>query len=103
MKLLVSQVLKQRDGTPMKDGDGKGEIVDANLRTAIINALEASLEIDKNEQPIKKYERSKLADRIYENDEVELSIEEVALIKDRVGKVFGSYVVKVIWDLLEEK
>lgn len=102
MKLNVTQVLKQRDGTPMKDVID-GNAIDAILRVAIINALEFSLEQDKNEQPIKKYERSKLADRVYENDEVELSIEDVALIKDRVGKVFGSYVVKVVWDLLEEK
>lgn len=102
MKLLVTQVLKQRDGTSMKDNvDGKA--IDAILRVALINALEAPLETDRNEQPIEKYKRSKLADRVYENDEVELSIEDIALIKDRVGKVFGSYVVKVVWDLLEEK
>jgi hypothetical protein len=103
MKLLVTQVLKQRNGEPIKDGDSQGKIIEATLRMAIINALESTLESDKNEQPIKKYERSKLADRVYENNEVELSVEEIAQIKDRIGKVYNSYIVKLCWDLLETK
>ena len=103
MKVLVNQVLKQRNGEPLKDNDGKGNVVDAVFRIAIINALESTLEQDRNEQPIKKYERGKLADKVYDNDEVELTVDESALIKDRIGRVFGPYVVKCCWDLLEQK
>lgn len=102
MKLNVTQVLKQRSGEPIIDNDN-GVAVDATLRRGIINALEVALETDRNEQPIKRYERGKLADKVYDNDEVELSAEEITLIKERVGKVFNAYIVKVIWDLLEDK
>lgn len=103
MKLDVTQEIKQRNGDPMIDNDGTGKTVNANVRNALINALEASLKADQSDAPKKKYERSKLADKIYDNDTVELTSEEVTLIKERVGKVFGAYVVKYLWDLLEEK
>lgn len=102
MKINVTQVLKQRNGESVKDVDVKGNAIDATLRPVLINVLEAPTEEDRKEQPIKKYERGKLADRIYDNVEVELSAEEVSLLKNRAGKLLpNAYIVKVIWDLLE--
>lgn len=49
----------------------------------------------------KKYELYKLAMKI-DNDE-ELTIDEVAIIKTHSGKVYPIKVVGVLWDFLEDK
>ncbi|MFA5158162.1 MAG: hypothetical protein WC451_03200 [Patescibacteria group bacterium] len=103
MKVRVNQTLLQRDGKPIIDNAGREDAQEASLRIAIINSLESILDTDRNEQPIKKYERSKLADKVYAFDEVEFTVEEIAMIKERIGKLFGPYVVKLCWDMLENK
>jgi len=50
-----------------------------------------------------KYKRGKLAGRIFDEKEVELSLDEAKLLKDLVGKAFSASIVVPVWDLLDPK
>lgn len=71
------------------------------LGDASINALESSLEQDRNEAPIKKFERDQLARLIHDNKAAVLNSEQIALIKDRIGKAFTAAVVGASWPMLD--
>lgn len=101
MKINTNQVLKSLSGEPLKDRNDKGEMVDATLKIAIVNALLASTQ-DKESgtNKIKKYE---LAKKIFQNDEIDLVAEDIALIKGRVGEVYPPLLVGQINEILEGK
>jgi hypothetical protein len=44
-----------------------------------------------------------LAKKIFSDDEVELTVEEVALIKSRVGETFPPLVVGQVYEILENR
>jgi len=50
---------------------------------------------------MKKMEKEELARKIYQNDSVDLTIEQVKLIKDRIGEMYAPIVVGQCWRLLE--
>lgn len=68
-------------------------------RTVFGNVLMSELDISGEE----KYKRGKLAGRIFDEEEVELSLDEAKLLKDLVGKAFSASVVVPVWDLLDPK
>jgi len=103
MKINVNQTLKALNGDVLKDNDGQGNAKDANVKDAIINVLLASIQQGKTETGVDKVKKYELAKRIYETDEVLLSVEEIVLIKDRVGDSFGPMVVGQVFKLLEGK
>jgi len=65
-------------------------------------ALLAQIDEDRNLDPRKKYERDQLARKIFKNRNAALSPEEIALIKERIGKVYGPAQVGAAWPLLDE-
>lgn len=100
MKVKVNQKLVALNGNVLKDNDGQGNVIDATLKTAIVNGLLAPVQKESGVDKVKKYE---LALRIYKNDEVELSAEDIVLIKKCVGENFAPIVVGQVWELLENK
>ena len=50
---------------------------------------------------LEKFKRDRLARRIYEASTIELTAEEISLVKERIGKVYGPYVVGAAWPLLD--
>lgn len=102
MVINVSETLKSFDGQTMKDSDGQGNIIDATLKLALINALLAPVQNESGVEKVKKYE---LARKIYKaENEVELTVEELSLCKKRVGEVFPNpIVVGQVTELLENK
>lgn len=98
MKLDTTQTLKTLSGDVMMDNDGKGNAVEATVRMAVVNAVLAPVERESGVEKVKKYD---LASRIFKEDEVELSVEEISLIKERVGEVFPPLITGQIWKLLE--
>ena len=72
--------------------------VDVILRTVVVNALLSPVEKDTG---MKKMEKEELARKIYQNDSVDLTIEQVKLIKDRIGEMYAPIVVGQCWRLLE--
>ncbi len=100
MKIDTNQTLKALNGEVLKDNDGQGNAVDATLKMAVVNALLAPVQKETGLDKVKKYE---LATRIYKNDEVELSSEDIVLIKKCVGDNFAPIVVGQIFNILEGK
>ena len=86
------------DGQVMKDNDGQGNAIDATLKLAIVNAVLSPVQ---NENGVEKVKKFDLAQRIYKNDEVNLTAEEISLIKERVGESFPPIVVGQVWKILE--
>lgn len=102
MKIDVSKELKTLDGTTMKDIGTDGNAVDATVKMALLNSI---LVPEKDDTPIKKLEKGELARKIYKADgEIDLTAEEIALCKKRVGEVFPNpLVVLQVTEILEQK
>jgi hypothetical protein len=64
-------------------------------------ALLAMIDEDKNLDPRKKFERDQLARKVFRAKNAALSAEEIALIKERIGKVLGPAQVGAAWPLLD--
>ena len=100
MVIKVDTLLKNMDGQVMKDMVD-GEAVDATLRVAMVNAVLSPVERESGTDKVKKYE---LAKKIHNaTDDVELTAEDISLIKGRVGEVFPALIVGQVFDILEGK
>jgi hypothetical protein len=71
------------------------------LGDAAVGALEATLQSDQNEDPLKKFKRDQLARKIYKQKSIVLSSEEITEIKDRIGKAYGAAIVGAAWPMID--
>ena len=72
------------------------------LEYACMEALYGMTDNDRTETGASKYARHKIARLIVEHsNEVEITSEEITMIKDRVGQWFGPAVVGAVYDILE--
>lgn len=101
MLVDVTQVLKNLAGNIMKDNDGQGNVIDATLKLAIVNALLTNSQQGRSENGVDKVKKYELAKKVYQNDEVDLNEDEIKLIKEKVGESFGPLVVGQIYELLK--
>ena len=97
MLLDTTKVLVNIAGESLKETVNSVEM-DVILRTVVVNALLSPVEKDTG---MKKMEKEELARKIYQNDSVDLTIEQVKLIKDRIGEMYAPIVVGQCWRLLE--
>ena len=96
----VTQVINELGGGPVLVGEeGKEEVL--TLRLVCTRSLTAILRQDDSVKGEEKLRRGMLAERIYVNDEVELKAEEVALVKELVGRLYGPLVVLRVWRMLD--
>lgn len=98
MRIDITQELCGLDGALLKDGDDT-----LTLRSIGINALVASLDDDQRLSGEDKFELWMLAKRLCEVDTPELKVEEVAKIKERIGKAYSQVVVGPAFTLLEDQ
>ena len=102
-----TQVLKGPTGDDLTnciEADAAGKCLkkeSVTLGDAATVALEATIDEDRNIDPKIKFERDQLARKIYKNAHAALSPEDVATIKQRIGKVFGPTQVGAAWPLLD--
>ena len=109
MKIDVTQQLTELDGTPMVTGKQIcqvcGHVVSEpepmTVRLAAARALAAMLPDERSLPGDEKVARFHLALRITDEDEPDLKAEDVVLIKELVGKVYGSIIVGRVWDILD--
>ncbi|PYE31213.1 hypothetical protein C8J37_11210 [Rhizobium sp. PP-WC-1G-195] len=95
MKIDFSPVVTTVEGTPLKGAP--------SIREAAITALTMSVDSDVNLPPARKFELGLLAQKIaLGSSNLEVSAEEIATIKDRVGKAYGTVVVLFVWQHLEK-
>jgi len=99
MLLDNTKVLVTLAGEPLKESVN-GEAKDVTLRMVVVNALLSPVEKDTG---MKKMEKEELARMVYQNDSVDLTIEQVKLIKDRIGEMYAPIVVGQVWRLLENR
>ncbi len=56
---------------------------------------------DQTAPPLKKFGYDALARKIHQNSHVVLSAEDIATIKERIGKAFGAPQIGATWPLLD--
>jgi hypothetical protein len=94
MKINFDQELKGLDGEALKEGDKA-----FTLKRAAVEALVA-LAPDDRANGEEKCKRWQLAVRVNGGGEVELSPEEAAMVKERIGRLYGPLVIGPAWQLL---
>jgi len=93
-KINFDVVLKNLEGKPLKDGDGK----DLTMARACRNALHV---MDEKATGDEKYKNYVLALKVGDGGDVDLKSEEITRIKDYIGKNMYPIVVGPVWDFLE--
>jgi len=82
-------------GRPVEGEDAR------TLRNAATDALTALYRDEPNLDAKKKFERGALALKIHNNDEPSLSVNEVALVKELIGKRFDPLIILRTWEILD--
>jgi len=95
-----TQVIIGLDGKPLLQGDPKTPI-SMTLSDVAMNALETMIEEDKQMSGSDKYKQDELAHKFYMNKRAVLTVEEIALIKTRIGKLYSPLIVGASWRLLD--
>ena len=95
-----TSILTGLDGKPLMTGDTKAP-TGLTLGDVCVQALETPLEEDKQMDGSKKFALDQLARKIYHNKAATLSLEDLTLLKQRVGKAYGPLVVGAAWRLLD--
>lgn len=81
--------------------DGK-EVQDAPmLRDVCIKALVEMGPNDQHLTGVEKFNMGMLAQKIYSNDDLDLAVEDVSTLKERIGLMWTPLVVAWAWNVLE--
>ena len=94
-----TQALKGLDGKPITDGATPA--IKITLSVVSVNALESALLGDERLAGADKFKMDTLARKIFENKAALLTAEDIALLKERLGKAYGALVVGAAWRLLD--
>lgn len=89
MKIDFSQKILNLSGKGMPREDK----TDSMLSDFCVNALLATLPGEENLSKIDKLKRGKLAEKVYEQGEVDITVEEAALLQTLIGKAYGPLIV----------
>ena len=100
MKLDVTQVLKSISGDNLIDVDENNEVMPISLRYVLVNSLMVPIEKDSGPKKAEKYG---LAIDIQRNDEVEVTAEQIVILKEAIGKPYGPSVVGPVYAILDGK
>lgn len=97
----ITDLNKKEIKTPI---DGKEGVL--TLKTISVNALLAELPLNQRENPEtgrEKLKKFKLAEKINDGGEVELTAEDISLIKEKIGKTYATLIVGKSYELLEQE
>ena len=97
--LDFTQEITDLDGKPVPSGNVKEP--NLTLGAVAVNALENMLEEDRQQSGEAKFKNDELARKVYKSKAAVLTVEEIALIKARIGKTYGALVVGAAWRLLD--
>lgn len=92
--------------TQLKELDGKPIVIAKDmppltLSDVCVNALETPLDTDKQMSGQEKFKLDQIARKIYNGKNIDLTVEEISTIKERVGKAYGPMIVGQVWKLLD--
>jgi hypothetical protein len=85
-----------------KEGTVEKAAVTFTLKSAAIQALNVLHQDEQSLPAEKKFERYRIAMKIATGDPVELNVDELALVKQLIGRVFTPIVVGRAWEILEK-
>ena len=98
MRINFSKPLNDLEGAPLVV---PGSLIPMTLSSVCVTALVTLSQDDQNVDAKTKYDWGHLANQIYGKNELELSTEQIVLLKNRIGKLYGPLIVAQAWDLLE--
>lgn len=102
-KEMILKDLREKPYT-ISEEDPKEKGKEIVREITIAETIQANLNRDKPDMtPDKRYECYLLAKKIKDNDEVDLTIEELALIKKVMGEHPNPLIQGRVWDVLEQK
>jgi hypothetical protein len=102
MKVAWSTVLEDMDGKPIvegRDADGKDRVL--TLGRVAINSLSALSQADQQLSGEEKFKLGALANKIHTEPDAEYEVEEIAKVKDKIGKLYAPYLVFKTYSLLK--
>lgn len=97
-RINFTEVLQGLDGKPLAGADKDKPLT---LGDVAVTALESPTEDDKAKTGEEKFKLDQLARKVYQNKSVTLTVEEIATIKERIGKIYGPLVVGATYPLLD--
>jgi hypothetical protein len=100
-RIDFTQPLIGMDGNPITSADAKGVLTPMTLGDAAASALETILEEDRQSPGAEKFKLDELARKIYKKKDAVLLVEEIATIKNRIGKYYGPIVIGPAWRILD--
>ena len=98
MKIDLTKNFIDHKGSLILDGDKPW-----TLKNVIGQSLLSTFQGDEKLEGQKKYQLYQLGLKLEKESSVELTAEEIALIKDRISKGFTVLVMGQAWDMLEGK
>lgn len=103
MKMDFSTVLVSLEGKPIKESDAP-DSKDVTLGFIAVQALLGTMKGDDalgGEDKLKLYQiAEKVADSRDKKKQIDIGVEDVAKIKERVGKMFGTAIVGPVFKLI---
>lgn len=94
-----TQLLTGPDEKPLPSQDPKK--AGTTLLDVSVLALEAQFDDEKGLPDMEKFKLDELARKIYREKMVALPVEDITLIKKRIGKAYGPMIVGAAWRLLD--
>ena len=100
MKINFRQPFVNLDGSPLLTADGKApDLISTKVLDALLMPPTTQLDNVGGQDKITRYQ---LAQKIYSaTAEVDITVEEAALIKQLIGRFFGPLVVAQTWALID--
>jgi len=71
------------------------------LKDVVVDCVLGDDEADKHASGKQRYERARLATKIYDEPDSDFTVEDIALLKEHVGRKAPALYVKQCWDAME--
>jgi hypothetical protein len=94
-----TQTLAGLDSKPISNGAADKSLL--TLGDVAVNALEGVLPGDDRLNGADKFKLDTLARAVFQNKAAVLTVEDIAQLKDRIGKAYGALVVGAAWRALD--
>jgi len=102
MKINLNFAFVNLKGEAIPKGEGKEDSTQLNLKAVCVSSLLGSYQ-DERIEGQEKLSRYRLAVKIFNaGDETDLIVEEIALIKKLIAKMFSVLVTGQAWEYLEK-
>jgi len=96
MKINFDSPIRDAAGRQITDGD-----IAATLAMIAAGSLFAALPTDHSIEPARKAEMGALGIKLFEGGEHDLKAEQIAMLKDRIGRAYAPLVVARAFQLLD--